>query len=344
MSKQNSYIDLSSQRDLINSLIDEKNRLVSEGKYLEANEIKNKINEIRCNSLNNKTLSLSEIQEKQIENLEEAFNNDFRLLAEQWEERLSEFVEKGKQSESDLNNMHNIQMEELINNLTNNYPQIKYSKSYLEMKQIEMNYAKQEQFKEAHYYKCKCDKMEKQENENYNKKRNAHIQLKAEILGNKQEIEKKCLREKLDRQFELLNKHKEKDFQQLTLKYKNLKKELDSLHKKQKMGDKNKINVIKMNNALERINNLVMSKTLGKYTENSSQQQSQSISVKESYEQGNNNNGNEIDENEMLGYDENVGIIVEQEINNEEMLMNKCCQDGNNHQSEISDSQGGEEH
>ena len=138
MSKQNSYIDLSSQRDLINSLIEEKNRLVSEGKYLEANEIKNKINEIRCNSLTNKTLSLSETQEKQIEHLEEAFNNDFRLLAEQWEERLSEFIEKGKQSESDLNNMHNIQMEELINNLTNNYPQIKYSKSYLEMKQIEM--------------------------------------------------------------------------------------------------------------------------------------------------------------------------------------------------------------
>ena len=148
----------------------------------------------------------------------------------------------------------------------------------------------------------------------------------------------------MDRQFDLLNKHKEKEFQQLTLKYKNLKKELDSLHKKQKMGDKNKINVMKMNNALERINNLVMSKTLGKYTENSSQQQSQSISVKESYEQGNNNNGNEMDENEMLGYDDNVGIIVEQEINNEEMLMNKCCQDGNNHQSEISDSQGGEEH
>ena len=127
MSKQNSYIDLSSQRDLINSLIEEKNRLVSEGKYLEANEIKNKINEIRCNSLTNKTLSLSETQEKQIEHLEEAFNNDFRLLAEQWEERLSEFIEKGKQSESDLNNIHNIQMEELINNLTNNYPQIKYS-------------------------------------------------------------------------------------------------------------------------------------------------------------------------------------------------------------------------
>ena len=75
MSKQNSYIDLSSQRDLINSLIEEKNRLVSEGKYLEANEIKNKINEIRCNSLTNKTLSLSETQEKQIEHLEEAFNN-----------------------------------------------------------------------------------------------------------------------------------------------------------------------------------------------------------------------------------------------------------------------------
>ena len=262
MSKQQSFIDPPSQRDLIASLLEEKNTLVSQGKYLEAETIKHQISDILHNSQSNKTFSLSETQSKQNENLEDSFNTEFLSLANHWETRLTDFITKSTQSENELLSSHNLQMETLINTLTSKYPSMKHSKHYLEMKQKEINHAKQEQYKDAHYYKCKCEQIEKIENENYIKKRNEHIQMKCEVLGQKQENERKCLRNKLDRQFELLNKQKESEFEKLKLKYKNLKKELDNVHKKQRDNEwagRNKRGDIGNGG-------VVMSKMLDKYT------------------------------------------------------------------------------
>ena len=153
-------------------------------------------------------------------------------------------------------------MEELINNLTNKYPAIKYSKEYLENKSIEINLAKQERFKEAHYYRVKCDKLEEKENAKYERDRNAHIQLKAEILGNKQANEKKCLRERNETQLDLLINQKNNELNKLSQKYKNIKNELDYFHKKQKIGKNNQSNILK--NPIERINTLIMQKTKSK--------------------------------------------------------------------------------
>ena len=262
MSKNYSVSEVSSQRDLLFELTQQKEKLVSEGKYLEANEVKNKINEIKNSSLYRKSQTLTETQEKQNEGLEEAFNIELHDLVEFWDNKIQDFIEKGKQAETELNEYHNQQMEELINNLTNKYPAIKYSKEYLENKSIEINLAKQERFKEAHYYRVKCDKLEEKENAKYERDRNAHIQLKAEILGNKQANEKKCLRERNETQLDLLINQKNNELNKLSQKYKNIKNELDYFHKKQKIGKKNQSNILK--NPIERINTLIMQKTKSK--------------------------------------------------------------------------------
>lgn len=310
MSKNFNISELSSQRDVINELIQQKERLVTEGRYLEANEIKNQINQIKNTSLYHKTLTLTETQERQNEGLEEAFNIELQSLIEEWDNKIQAFVEKGKQAEMELNEIHNNQMEELINNLTNKYPSIKYSKEYLENKTIELNLAKQERFKEAHYYKVKCDKLEQIEHDKYIKDRNAHIQLKAEILGTKQANEKKCLREKFDTNFELLNKQKDDEINQLSQKYKNIKCEMDYFHKKQKVGDKNKHKQIHAKNALERITTLIMEKTKSKlngskmsnsnYSSNRKEEENNNkITNKSQYEEedNRNNENNAITEN-----------------------------------------------
>ena len=262
MSNNYSVSEVSSQRDLLLELTQQKEKLVSEGKYLEANEVKNKINEIKNSSLYRKSQTLTETKEKQNEGLFEAFNIELHDLVEFWDNKIQDFIEKGKQAETELNEYHNQQMEELINNLTNKYPAIKYSKEYLENKSIEINLAKQERFKEAHYYRVKCDKLEEKENAKYERDRNAHIQLKAEILGNKQANEKKCLRERNETQLDLLINQKNNELNKLSQKYKNIKNELDYFHKKQKIGKKNQSNILK--NPIERINTLIMQKTKSK--------------------------------------------------------------------------------
>ena len=232
---------------------------MSEGKYLEANEIKTKIDKLRNSNRNMRTETLNLIQNKQSEELEENYNSEYERISDMWDNRLLSFIENGNKIEDKLAQNQISKLEELINHLTSNYPTIKYSKEYLNLKQIEKNLVKQERYQEANYYKSKCDKLEKEEIEKYNKERSDKIHKKAEALGLKFENEKKVLREKLDRNFELLKVQRDKELKHITNKYKNRKTELNGIHKKQRIINGND-NLLRSQNI--NVANLKMNKTI----------------------------------------------------------------------------------
>ena len=240
-------------------LLQEKEQLVSEGKYLEANEIKSKIDKLRKSNKNMRTQTLNLIQNKQNEDLEENYNLEYQNVSDMWDNKLLSFIENGNKLEEELVQSQNNKLEELINELTSNYPSIKYSKEYLNLKQIEKNLVKQERYQEANYYKEKCDKLEMEENEKYNKERNDNIRKKVESFGLKFENEKKVLREKLDRNFELLKVQRDKELKQITFKYRNRKIDLNGIHKKQRNINQND-NLIRSKN----LNNFISTMKINK--------------------------------------------------------------------------------
>jgi hypothetical protein len=244
---------------ILMQLLQEKEKLVSEGKYLEANEIKSKIDKLRKSNKNMRTQTLNLIQNKQNEDLEENYNLEYQNVSDMWDNKLLSFIENGNKLEEELVQNQNNKLEELINELTSNYPSIKYSKEYLNLKQIEKNLVKQERYQEANYYKEKCDKLELEENEKYNKERNDNIRKKVESFGLKFENEKKVLREKLDRNFELLKVQRDKELKQITFKYRNRKIDLNGIHKKQRNINQND-NLIRSQN----LNNFISTMKINK--------------------------------------------------------------------------------
>ena len=146
---------------LLMQLMQEKEKLVLEGKYLEANEIKAKIDKLRKSNRNMRTQTLNLIQNKQNEELEENYSQEYQKLSDLWDNKLLSFIENGNKMEDELALNQNSKLEELINDLTSNYPPIKFSSEYLNLRQIEKNLVKQERYQEANYYKSKCDKLEK---------------------------------------------------------------------------------------------------------------------------------------------------------------------------------------
>ena len=242
---------------LLMQLMQEKEKLVLEGKYLEANEIKAKIDKLRKSNRNMRTQTLNLIQNKQNEELEENYSQEYQKLSDLWDNKLLSFIENGNKMEDELALNQNSKLEELINDLTSNYPPIKFSSEYLNLRQIEKNLVKQERYQEANYYKSKCDKLEKEETERYNKERSDKIHKKAETLGLKFENEKKVLKEKLDRNFELLKVQRDKELKQITSKYKNRKTELNGIHKKQRIinGNDNLLRSQNLNVATMKMNN-----------------------------------------------------------------------------------------
>jgi hypothetical protein len=244
---------------ILMQLLQEKEKLVSEGKYLEANEIKSKIDKLRKSNKNMRTQTLNLIQNKQNEDLEENYNLEYQNVSDMWDNKLLSFIENGNKLEEELVQNQNNKLEELINELTSNYPSIKFSKEYLNLKQIEKNLVKQERYQEANYYKEKCDKLEMEEIEKYNKERNDNIRKKVESFGLKFENEKKVLREKLDRNFELLKVQRDTELKQITFKYRNRKIDLNSIHRKQRNINQND-NLIRSQN----LNNYISTMNINK--------------------------------------------------------------------------------
>ena len=88
---------------------------MSEGKYLEANEIKTKIDKLRNSNRNMRTETLNLIQNKQSEELEENYNSEYERISDMWDNRLLSFIENGNKIEDELDQNQISKLEELIN-------------------------------------------------------------------------------------------------------------------------------------------------------------------------------------------------------------------------------------
>ena len=217
----------------LKQLMEEKDNLVKEGKYLEAEEIRQKILSIKNNSSSNKKDSLHTTQQKQRESLEEEYKTERKELEEKWDKKIQEFVDSGKNQEKELVELHNKAMEEYISKLTKEYPHIKYSTEYLNGRLQESKLAKQERFMEAASKKLLNDKMQQKENEKYENDRSENINKNAESLGLKQEQDLNVLRARLARIYDLMTSKKEKELETLDNKFKGKKQELISTQMRQ---------------------------------------------------------------------------------------------------------------
>ncbi len=217
----------------IKQLMEEKDNLVKEGKYLEAEQIKQKINNMKKGTSSKKQGALHENQVKERETLEGDYELERKELEEKWDKKIKDFVDEGKKQEKDLVEAHNKKMEEYISKLTSEYPKIKYSTEYLNGRVQENKLAKQERYKEAAQKKIINDKMQQKENEKYEKERSENINKNTETLGIKQQKDLNVLRARLARMYDLLIGKKDKALETLNNKFKNKKQELIGVQTRQ---------------------------------------------------------------------------------------------------------------
>ena len=216
----------SPQYEELKKLMEEKDSLVKEGKYLEAEEIRKKILAMKNDSSSQKRGNLHSTQLKQRQTLEEEYKTERKELEEKWDKKIQEFVESGKKQEKELVEVHNKKMEEYITKLTAEYPHIKYSTEYLIGRLQENKLAKQERYTEAAQKKTQNDKLQQKENEKYENERSENINKNAESLGLKQEQDLNVLRARLARIYDLMTSKKEKELEILDNKFKGKKQEL----------------------------------------------------------------------------------------------------------------------
>ena len=104
---------------------------------------------------------------------------------------------------------------------------VMFSKQYLETKNMSENLVKCGKFKDAASMKKKLTDIEKQDTEKFNKDKYEKIKSESIKTANKHMNEKLTLKRKIDIEFEILKKERQKNLETLLLKYKNRKLELE---------------------------------------------------------------------------------------------------------------------
>lgn len=169
-----------------------------------------------------------------MDSLEMSYKEELEKFNQLWDESFSQFEDKSKREEDVLNNRHSKEMEELYAYLEQKLPkQVKYSKKYLDLKNQEENLVKLQRFKEASLLKKQLDSMDKFDTEKFNKDKYDKIKSQSVKTANKHMSEKAALRKKIEINYEIMKKDRQAKLEQLLLKYKNRKSELDNQQKQE---------------------------------------------------------------------------------------------------------------
>jgi hypothetical protein len=170
----------------------------------------------------------------EIDSLDNSYKTELEDFNNQWDDKFKKLEDKSKSLEDSLNEKHNRQMNELYEYLELKLPKnVKFSKSYLELKSQESNLVKLGKFKEAASIKKKIDEVEKFDNDKFNKDKYDKIKSESVRTANKHMNEKASLRKKIEIEFEVLKKERQTNLEKLLLKYKNRKAELENQQKQE---------------------------------------------------------------------------------------------------------------
>ena len=207
-----------------------------EGKYVEAEMAKNRIKELKEQK---KQMDLDELMTRQqnenIE-LEETHILEFNNFNQDWDKRMNAFQVHSSQLIKDLEGKHVAKHEEWRNNLDDKIPvKFKPSSELLNLRRIQVNLAKQKEYKEAHQVQIRAQKLEKLEMGRYEEERNGKIMKSEEKLFQQQDNEMEALRKRIIAGENEQKKQRALELERMFQRYQNVKKELENQHKMERI-------------------------------------------------------------------------------------------------------------
>ena len=206
------------------------------GKYVEAEMAKNRIKELKEQK---KQIDLDELQTRQqnenIE-LEETHILEFNNFNQEWDKRMNEFQVHSSQLIKALEDKHMAQHEEYRSQLDEKLSTaFKPSPELLNLRRIQVNLAKQKEYKEAHDVQVRAQKLEKFENDKYMEERQIKMENLLEKLFQSQEKEMEALRKRIIAGENEQKKQRALELERMFQRYQNVKKELENQHKMERI-------------------------------------------------------------------------------------------------------------
>merc|ERR1711934_341052 len=199
------------------------------GKYVEAEIAKKRLDELREHEENRQREAMRSRQITERLGVEEAHMMEFQQFNAIWDKKMEEFEMNAKQLIDTMRKKHASELFRFKDKLQKSMPyRPKFSKELLNSRKIQETLPKMKQYAEAHKIKLKADRLEEIELE---KLRSSHAhKLAAQEMqfAQRQQAELQALEKRVET---ARNEHKiqrQQDLERLLQRYQNVKSELDA--------------------------------------------------------------------------------------------------------------------
>jgi hypothetical protein len=160
----------SAVQDFLTVLEEHRKNCESEGKYVEAEIARNRLEELRLHEENRRREAMRSRQIAERLGVEEAHMLEFQQFNKVWDEKMQMYEENAANLMANLKARHKGSLQEFQETLISKPLVPKFSKELLNLRKIQQHLAHQKDYAEAHKMKLKADslegwELEKQQNE-----------------------------------------------------------------------------------------------------------------------------------------------------------------------------------
>jgi len=218
----------SAVQDFLQILEEHRKNCERQGKYVEAEIAKNRLDELKIHEENRRKEAMRSRQIAERLGVEEAHMLEFQQFNAAWDKKMADYEKHAAELIQSMKERHAREVREFQAKLMERQQRPKFSKELLDLRRIQEHLAKAKDYTEAHKMKLKADALEAWELEKFqNIKQQEIFQKEAKYKQSKQ-AELLALQKRIQTGREEQKKIRHLDLERLLQRYQNVKSELEA--------------------------------------------------------------------------------------------------------------------
>ncbi|KAJ8613954.1 hypothetical protein CTAYLR_008784 [Chrysophaeum taylorii] len=218
----------SAVQDFLQILEEHRKNCEKQGKYVEAEIAKNRLEELKMHEENRRKEAMRSRQIAERLGVEEAHMIEFQQFNMIWDKKMAEYEQHAGELVEGMKDRHATELRDFQSNLLQRQTRPKFSRELLNLRRIQEHLARQKDYTEAHKIKLKCDALEAWELEKWqNSKQQEMYQREAKFKQQKQQ-ELVALQKRVQTGRGEQKKQRQMDLERLLQRYQNVKSELEA--------------------------------------------------------------------------------------------------------------------
>ncbi|KAF4319156.1 hypothetical protein BBO99_00007069 [Phytophthora kernoviae] len=219
-------VEDSAVNDFLLILEEHRKNCERQGKYVEAEIAKNRLEELKVHEENRRKEAMRSRQIAERLGVEEAHMLEFQQFNQVWDRKMDEYERNVEDLVINMREKHKSELLEFQQKLLEKHQKPKFSKDLLNLRRIEEHLARQKDYGEAHKIKLKSDALEAWELEKWRNLKQQEMFQREVTFKQRQKQDLDALQKRIQSGREEQKKQRQVDLERLLQRYQNVKAEL----------------------------------------------------------------------------------------------------------------------